>query len=343
VKAAIAKSKQRHMDILILGAGPAGCAAAIRARQAGLCVLMFDVNPQPKVAPGETLHPGIEPILKQLGVLDEILRAGFQRHLGIWIERGGRRYVSPYGKDEDGPWRGFQVDRRIFHQILQRATIDAGATLIRGTGPSKVLMSAGRVLGVEVAGYQHRAHWTIDATGRSAWLADKLGLRAEVRSPPMRARFGWRNDDSTDGDDLPSFVFCEDGWDWRAPLGDNRTAWVELRIGDSTGVVPAGVNLTWQYQRICAGPGFFLLGDAAATLDPSSSHGVLRALMSGILCGHLVAACQYKGVAEQAIIESYRTWLCTQFEYDEKRMCQQYEDSPAGHRFLAERLSVLSP
>lgn len=329
------------MDILILGAGPAGCAAAIRARQAGLCVLMFDVNPQPKVAPGETLHPGIEPILKQLGVLDETLRAGFHRHLGIWIERGGQRYFSPYGEDEDGPWRGFQVDRRIFHQILQRAAVDAGATLIRNASPEAVLMAEGRVMGVVVGDRQVRANWTFDATGRSAWLARKLDLAVCRRSPPLGVRFGWSNSDWTNLDDHPLFVFRDDGWDWRATLGDNRTAWVELRIGDSTGMVPPGVDLTWQYRRICAGPGFFLLGDAAATLDPSSSHGVLRALMSGILCGHLVAGRQYTGVAERIIIESYRTWLRTQFEYDEKRMCQQYADSPAGRRFLVERANSL--
>lgn len=341
MKPAVTKSKQQHVDLLILGAGPAGCATAIRARQAGLCVLMFDPNPQPKAAPGETLHPGIEPILKQLGVLDETLRAGFHRHLGIWIQRGDLRYFSSYGQDEDGAWRGFQVDRRIFHEILQRAAIDAGATLIRNAGPESVLMAEGRVTGVVVGNQHVRANWTLDATGRSAWLARQLDLPVDRRSPPLGVRFGWSNSDWRNLDNHPSFVFRDDGWDWRATVSDNRTAWVQLRIGDSTGVLPPGVDITWQYRQICAGPGFFLLGDAAATLDPSSSHGVLRALMSGILCGHLVAGCQYKGVAERILIDSYRTWVCTQFEYDEKRMCQQYADSSAGRRFLVGRASLL--
>lgn len=321
-------------DILVVGAGPAGCAAAIRAQQAGLFVLMLDVNPQPKVAPGETLHPGIEPILQQLGVLDELLKLGCQRHLGIWIESGDQRFFSPYGEDKDGPWRGFQVDRRIFHQILQRAAINAGATLIRNVSPEAVLMEGDRVMGVVVEARQYRAKWTFDATGRSAWVARELGLAVSQRSPPLRVRFGWGNKDPKYLDDQPSFAFHDDGWDWQAPLGQNRVAWVKLRIGGKNTLL-TGVDLTWQLRAESAGLGFFLLGDAAATLDPSSSHGVLRAMMSGILASHLVAGCQVKGLAEAAVIESYRTWMCAQFEHDEKRICQQYADSPVGRRFLA--------
>ena len=332
MKATVAKSPQHHTDILILGAGPAGCAAAIRARQTGLCASMFDINPQPKVAPGETLHPGIEPILKQLGVLDEILRAGFQRHLGIWIELGNQRYFSLYGEDEDGPWRGFQVDRQIFHQILQRAAIDAGATLIRNARPESVLVAEGRLLGVVVNDRYVRANCTLDATGRSAWLAGQLGVLVSRRSPPLGVRFGWGNSDGKNLDDQPSFIFRDDGWDWQAPLGHKRVAWVKLRIGDENTCL-AGIDLAWQLRPQCAGPGFFLLGDAAATLDPSSSHGVIRAMMSGILACHLVSSYRHTGGTESSIIEAYRAWIREQFEHDERRMRQHYADSPAGRRF----------
>lgn len=332
MKATVAKSTQHCTDILILGAGPAGCAAAIRARQAGLCVSMFDINPQPKVAPGETLHPGIEPILKQLGILDDILRAGFQRHLGIWIERGGQRYFSAYGEDEDGPWRGFQVDRQIFHQILQRAAIDAGATLIRNAGPDAVLMVGGRVMGVVVDDRHARANWTLDATGRSAWLARKLGFPVIRRSLPLGVRFGWGNHDWRNLDGQPSFMFRDDGWDWQAPLGHKRVAWVKLRIGEKN-MRPAGIDLAWRFNPQCAGPGFFLLGDTAATLDPTSSHGVLRALMSGILSGYLMECCVHRSASEIKIASIYRAWLRSSFEHDEKRLRQLYADSPAGERF----------
>lgn len=320
-------------DVVILGAGPAGCAAAIRARQAGLSVVIIDANSQPKSVPGETLHPGIESILKQLGVFDQVLQAGFQRHRGVWISCGNRREFSPYGEDANGPWLGIQADRRIFHQILQQAAMDAHATLLRNTRPEAVLMEGNRVMGVIVNGNHFRATWIVDATGRSAWLARKLELPVSVYSPPLGVRFGWRNEQPTELDGQPSFVFRDDGWDWQAPLAHNRTAWVELRIGELADEPPPGVDLTWLFRPACAGPGFFLLGDAAATLDPSSSHGVLHAMMSGILCGHLVSGCCYRGVTEASIIEAYQAWMGGQFEQDERRMRQYYADSPAGRRF----------
>src|SRR5438067_2531358 len=99
-------SSQMETDILILGAGPAGCAAAIRARRAGLRVILIERLPRPKISPGETLHPGIEPILVQLGVRKVIMAEDFHRHSGIWVEWDGPRRFQPYGYDEQGEWLG---------------------------------------------------------------------------------------------------------------------------------------------------------------------------------------------------------------------------------------------
>ena len=329
------KTEVREADIIVLGAGPAGCAASIRARQAGFCVVMFDANSKPKASPGETLHPGIEPILGQLGVLDQVLLAGFWRHRGVWIERGGSRCFSPYGEDGNGPWLGFQADRRTLHRILQQAAVDAQVTLIRKTRPEALLMEGGRVSGVTVGGRHFRARWTVDATGRSSWLARKLKLPVEVCSPPLGVRFGWYKDRVAGLDGQPSFAFRDDGWDWKAPLDDNRIAWVELRVGESGNRPPAGIDLTWQYRPDCAGPGYFLIGDAAAVLDPASSHGVLRALMSGIMCSHLIAGGQESGFADVKVTAAYQTWLSEQFVHDEKRLLRQYDRSPLSQAFAA--------
>jgi flavin-dependent dehydrogenase len=74
--------------------------------------------------------------------------------------------------------------------------------------------------------------------------------------------------------------------------------WTRLRFGGGPSAAPAGepagktrsTDVTWRFVPRCAGPGYFLVGDAAAVLDPASSHGVLRALMTGMRAGQLAAA-----------------------------------------------------
>lgn len=320
-------------DVIVLGAGPAGCAAAIRARQAGLRVVMFETSTKVKVSPGETLHPGIEPLLQQLGILDQVLQAGFKRHRGIWFDSGHSRQFVPYGEDAGKPWLGFQVDRQIFHRILQQAAIDAQVTLIRDMHPEAVLIDEKRVTGVVVNGNNFYATWTVDATGRSAWLAESLRIAEQVCSPPLGVRFGWHNKESVALDGQPSFTFCRNGWDWQAPITENRIAWVKLRIGEDNLHSPMGIDLTWQFRPQCAGPGFFILGDAAARLDPSVSHGVLKAFMSGMLFASLVEAHQESGIPEETILKIYREWTYEQFKHDERHLRKQYTDSPAGLLF----------
>ena len=321
-------------DIIIIGAGPAGCAAAIRARQAGLRVLIFEATASPRMAPGETLHPGVEPLLTQLGVREKLINAGFRRHRGVWLERGSERSFLSYGEAVDGPWLGFQAERQTLHRILQQAAVDRGVTLLRNARPETLLVDGCRVIGVEAAYNRYHAPWTVDATGRCAWLARNLRLPVKIRSPRLGIRFGWNKEEPAYLNGQPSFAFRHDGWNWQAPLGGNQTAWVELRIKDSERAVTAGTDHSWQVRPHCAGPGYFLLGDAAASLDPSSSHGVLRALMSGIFFGHLIENCRRTGIREEYIAEAYRTWLCTQFEQDETRLRQLYIDLPAGQRFV---------
>src|SRR5712691_6644922 len=98
-------------DLLVLGGGPAGTAAAIQASRAGLDVVLLEAGVEPRAMPGETLHPGVEPILETLGVRAAVVAAGFHRHEGVWTEWDGPRCFLAYGADREGIWRGFQVDR----------------------------------------------------------------------------------------------------------------------------------------------------------------------------------------------------------------------------------------
>jgi flavin-dependent dehydrogenase len=69
-----------EVDVVVVGGGPAGSAAALWCVRQGLRVVLLEREQFPRHRPGETLPPGVEPIFAQLGVAEAIAAAGFTRH-----------------------------------------------------------------------------------------------------------------------------------------------------------------------------------------------------------------------------------------------------------------------
>ena len=257
--------------------------------------------------------------MAQLGVWTRVSTAGFHRHRGIWNEIDGLRSFAPYGRDDTGPWLGVQADRKKLHTLLQEAVTEAGAEIRRPVSPSDVLEEGLRISGVITSESLIRARWVFDATGHRAWLAHRLALLEERHSPPLRIRFGWVAASAPGLCGQPLFRQCADGWDWQAPLGNARLAWVTLRVepspGESAHRARRGTVYSWRLHRRSAGPGYFVLGDAAALLDPAASNGVLRAMMSGILAAHLVRAVVDGRTDEHAASRTYVDWIEGMFRH----------------------------
>jgi len=311
VKSVLAQSKLCRPDLLILGAGPAGCAAAILALQAGMNVVLLEARTAVRPTPGETLHPGLEPIFKRLGVWESILNHRFHRHRGIWREgEDGIRVFDVYGSDQHGPWLGFQVNRADLAKILQTRVADLGGNIIHVSTLDNRLDKNSVVSGVTADGSALYARFVLDATGRHSWLAQKLGLTPERHPSTQRLRFGWRLADLPELHAQPLFRQRRDGWDWLSPLGDGRCAWVKLRRSSTKG----GIDYTWRIFRECAGPGYFLLGDAACLMDPSAANGVLRALMSGMYAVHLLTAIAQGKVTPEEAANEYKRWIANIFD-----------------------------
>lgn len=314
MKPVVASGEPLRTDILILGAGPAGCAAAISALQSGMTVALLESQAVPRPSPGETLHPGVEPLFKQLGVWESVLAANFHRHSGIWKETAGRRAFERYGNDDHGPWLGFQVDRVQLSRILRARVANLGGMITYVAHLDAVLVKHGVVSGVRADTHAFNARFVLDATGRHSWLAGKLNLTPKHQSPSQRLRFGWSTDDLPELDAQPLFRVKKTGWDWLCPLGDGRCAWVKLRRGSRN----RGIDYTWRIFRDCAGPGYFLLGDAASLMDPSAANGVLRAVMSGIYAVHLISAVNQQKATLCQVIGKYKRWIVDLFNASSK-------------------------
>ena len=131
-------------------------------------------------------------------------------------------------------------------------------------------------------------------------------------------------------DAAPSFTYRANGWVWSARVRPNLYHWTRLvttsplqREGaplEFAELEPLGrskgADVTWRHLESSAGPGYFVAGDAATVTDPSSSHGVLRAIMSGILIGHLVLKNIFRNESAQMLAAEYQQFLQSSFEFD---------------------------
>jgi flavin-dependent dehydrogenase len=329
------------VDLLILGGGPAGASAAIRASQAGRRAVVLERNMFPRDRPGETLHPGIEPLLRSLGAWDEVESAAYLRHDGIWMAGANdeARRFEPYGHDHSGAWCGLQAPRRDFDARLLQVAERLGALVQFGVTAEDVIERDGRVLGVTTSRGPIHASFTLDATGGRHWLARRLGIAVRSYSPPLVARYGYVIGDYPERDHAPEFRALPGGWTWTARVGQQRYHWTTLSLSEHAqapgppaeyaGLRPEGPpraeNVTWRCADRLAGDGFFLLGDAAFVLDPASSHGVLRAIMTGTQAAHLAAAVIGGRAPAPLAAGWYDAWLRDWFHHDRAALRDQYD------------------
>lgn len=322
-------------DVLIAGGGPAGAAAAITCARNGLRVILCERDASPGDRPGETLHPGVEPLLDQLGVADRLHGVAGARHSGTWIEWGSARRFEPFGADESGEWRGYQVWRADFDAMLLDRARELGVDVRRPCAAGEVL-DDGRV---RTADGLVAARVKVDATGRARWLGRALGVEAAPRSARLFARYGYVEGECPPRDDAPALVADAEGWTWTARVRPRLYQWTRVSLdGEQTpadwlpdefaGMArrgPArGADVTWRIAERVADAGWFMVGDAAAILDPTSSHGVLKALMSGMMAGHLITAIVQGRAPAGEAAAAYQSWLAGWFATDAARLREFY-------------------
>ena len=322
---------------LILGAGPSGSSAAIQLLKVGHQVTILDRAKFPRNAPGETLHPGVEPLLKQLGVLEEVLSSDFLRHQGIENIKNGISNYEAYNEEEN--WRGFQLFRDGFDTILLNKARELGADFHGGVNPIKVNHSVEGISSIETTLGVFEADYFIDATGKRAWLANNFKIEFEEHSPKRIAYYGYVSNSNFKPIN-PKLIWDNKGWTWISQVKENLVAWVRLNLeypkkidlkwmpeslsdGESTSSRKA-VDVTWRKARTCCKENCILVGDAAFVLDPGSSHGVLKAIMSGIMSAHLI---NKSAIYPKSVVENhYNKWIDEQFNGDVYQLKKMYED-----------------
>jgi geranylgeranyl reductase family protein len=318
-------------DLLVVGAGPAGCAAAITAARAGAKVLLVDkqVFPRPKACGDAVTPPAVRDLI-DLGMGAEVAAFKTVDRLQVHTSRRNLFAEDWHLTDEQGQTRACVVSRtELDHRLVQRAE-EVGVELRLGDDVRAVEWGDGVVTGATLGDRQQtrlRAAVTIAADGARSRLARTAGLPRR-RNPflGVATRVECESDRAaTRAIDIFLGVRSEmgtlAGYGWAFPLDDsggvNLGVFIVKHRRGFRGSLPfwlerfvASLDSAWNLPRdVCATalswplpmgltfvhaalPGMLVAGDALGAANPLGGEGIGPALRTG----RLAAECALAGL-----------------------------------------------
>lgn len=223
------------VDVLVIGAGPAGAMAAALSRRHGLSVRVLEKTRFPRFSIGESLLPQSLVLLEQAGMLEAVERAGFQYKDGAQIVRGERKIDFEFSmKTCAGLPHAYQVTRADFDQILIDQAQAQGAevryeeeiTAVDFSG-AEALVTSRDAQGRES---RHGARFVFDASGFGRILPRLLDLDRPADFPVRASLFMHVEDHIVDADFDRNKIRVavhpqhEDIWYWLIPFSRGRAS-----------------------------------------------------------------------------------------------------------------------
>ena len=254
-------------DVIVIGGGPAGSAAATMLARQGWQVVLLERERFPRDHVGESLLPASIPILEELGVLPAVEAQGFVKKLGATMVWGRDRnpWSWFFGETNRRYPHSYQVWRPTFdHLLLDNAAANGvdvrqgwRATEVRfnnqasNSGESRRTNSntPGQLQGEKVlpaivcvddTGREQliRTRFVVDASGQNGLLGRQLGLRRWDESFRNLAVYAYYDGAERLPPPADTNIFIESythGWLWSIPLHTGQAsvgAVVDQRVGE---------------------------------------------------------------------------------------------------------------
>lgn len=310
-------------DVLIIGAGPSGSAAAAILQQEGFKVTILEKTTFPRFVIGESLLPRCMDLLEEANLLEVVKSVGFQEKFGAEFIQGDERCDFEFSEQFTDGWKWtWQVPRADFDKVLidevERRGVDVryqhtvndvefndDGVLVKASSPDGPLTFS--------------AKYIVDASGYGRVLPRLMELDEPSDFPSRSALFSHVEGDNRTGEfanRIQVTVIEDDLWVWVIPFSNGITS-VGV-VGDLSALQGTdreqmdtmlkshpileerfkNANYVFEPKRITGyssgvkrlyGDRFVLTGNSTEFLDPIFSSGVTFAFESGILGAKLIA------------------------------------------------------
>lgn len=318
------------VDIVIIGGGIAGCIAAIALARSYNVVVIDKVN-KPLFRIGECLTPASRRILKKLDLLsgmDNIITATGQglhlKNIGTQSYWGTEQMqIVDHLRNPDG--FGWHLDRQRFENYLRESASKRGAICLWSTKFRDAHYEDCRwhinATTTDDTGnektYSTTAKFVIDASGRQAHFARKLGIKRQHFDKLVAC---WATLSNMEQNKMSTISASESGWWYSAPLPNNKRvialqtdadlldqkiindcdlfikyAQTNREIGNilqkNRGDIELHKTVSANSTRLnqFAGKQWAAIGDAAMSFDPLSSQGIFSAMISALELTEMIA------------------------------------------------------
>ena len=359
----------RHFDVVIVGAGPAGSAAAIRMRQAdsSIRVALVDKADFPRdKACGDGLGPGVVPQLMSLGIDVSNIKHVNRIKIAEVHGPGNLSFCTGIGEASSTHAYGVTARRLDFDYLLVKRAQETGVDLIQNT----------RFLDFHSTRASNQVRLKDTATGRDITLECKLlvgadGANSRVRraanikpNPAKQTGIAIRSYAKLPSHSLDRIILSfEDsvrpGYGWCFPFADGTVnVGVGMVISDYRKMRPDLKDLLQSYiDRLkehdisltdishfstytlphggvlprLVGERFALVGDAASMINPLSGEGIVYGLCASEILAGTIASRLSNPIDLRTGLRDYERRFRSEFRF---HLWSNY----AAHRLLRSRL-----
>lgn len=318
----------KQVDVLVIGAGPAGSVAASIIHKAGLKVHMVEKEKFPRFVIGESLLPRCMEALEEAELLETVKSKGFQEKFGAKFVRGNDLCDFNFGEQfSEGYTWTWQVPRGEFDKALAEEVQKKGVTIDFETAVTGITFqgsdSTTTVVDKNGNVSEIKARFIVDSSGYGRVIPRLFNLDKPSNLPPRKSMFSHIKDPNREKYSEPNRIMIvvhqPKTWIWVIPFSDGITSvgfvgdpeffakhkdktpeeqlrflinsepHLKERFGNEEFMFEPKTLEGWSVTtEQFYGDGFVLTGNVTEFLDPMFSSGVTLATASSQRAAHLV-------------------------------------------------------